>query len=308
MFKHIRDYFDFNRAERNSIVILGFLLIVLFLVPAFIRYHRKPVKQDVSNFRTEVTAFENSLKNNKATASRNSGGKIDFERVDHSVAEQELAPFPFNPNEMTADTWKKLGLKDWQVKIITNYTLKGGKFYRKEDFAKIYGISKAQYEVLAPYISIPEKIKVPDEANNSQYAFRKPKIEQVDLNTADSAALVTLNGIGPSFAKRIIKFRKLLGGFYSTSQLLEVYGFDSARYEKIYRYCNVNPAGITKLNLNKVSTDELRKHPYFDYYLAKAIVDRRIIEGKYTSVDQISQIPLVHAALFEKIKYYLTIE
>ncbi len=165
MFKHIRDYFDFNRAERNSIVILGLLLILLFLVPAFLKYHRKPAKQDISDFTAEINAFEKSLKDNESTASKDGEKQIDFERVDHSIAEQELNPFPFNPNEMTTETWKKLGLKDWQVKIITNYTSKGGKFYKKEDVGKIYGITKAQYEVLAPYIDIPEKVKASDEAN-----------------------------------------------------------------------------------------------------------------------------------------------
>jgi DNA uptake protein ComE-like DNA-binding protein len=281
---------------------------LLFLIPAFLKYHRKPTKQDVSAFRSEISAFEKSLKDQENIASKSDQKQIDFEHVDYSVAEQELTLFPFNPNEMTAEDWKKLGLKDWQVKIVTNYTSKGGKFYKKEDFSKIYGISKAQYEVLAPFIDIPAREKTSKESEYPAYTPKAVKIELVDLNKADSAMLVTLNGIGPSFAKRIIKFRKQLGGFYSVSQLLEVYGLDSTRFEKIYKYCVADPADIAKINVNKVTTDDLRKHPYFDYYLAKAIVDRRIIEGKYTSVDQVSQIPLVHAALYEKIKYYLTTE
>lgn len=308
MLKHLRDYFDFNRAERNSIVLLGLLLILLFLVPAFLKQRQKPVKQDIAAFQAEIAAFERSLKSKRDSSAGSFEQKIDFERVDRSVVEQELTPFPFNPNEMTAAMWKKLGLKEWQVRILVNYTSKGGKFYKKDDFQKIYGISKAQYDVLAPFITIPEKESFVSTKDRKEYPAKAKAIVLVDLNNADSATLVTLNGIGPSFAKRIIKFRKLLGGFYSTSQLLEVYGFDSVRYEQVSRYCIVNPADVVKINLNSTSSEALRKHPYFDHYLAKAIVDRRIIKGRYTSVDEVSQLPLVHAALFNKIRYYLTIE
>lgn len=305
MFKNIRDFFDFNRSERNSIVVLGILLILIFLIPALIHHYRKPEKQDIRALQAEIRKFEESLrKADPADVGNNQ--QIDFERVDHSVAEQELTPFSFNPNEMKAGDWKRLGLKDWQVRVLTNYTSKGGRFYKKEDFQKIYGISKAQYEVLAPFINIPEQRKAG--LPSSDFVKASRKIELIDLNTADSVALLTLNGIGPSFAKRIIKFRNLLGGFYNTSQLLEVYGFDSARYEKVNKYCFADPSGIEKIHLNKVTTDELRKHPYFDYYLAKAIVDRRIIVGKYTSLEQVAELPLVHSALFDKIKNYLTTE
>lgn len=308
MFKQIQDYFDFNRAERTSIVILGAVLIVLFFIPAFLRHNRKTENADFKSFENEITAFEKSLVYNTDTSGKSPGRQIDFEHVDRSIAEQELTPFPFNPNEMTPENWRRLGLKEWQVKIITNYTIKGGKFFKKEDLQKIYGISRSQYEVLAPYINIPEREYLSKRPGTRNPEASYTKLTIVDLNSADSATLVTLNGVGPSFARRIIKFRGLLGGFYSTSQLLEVYGFDSARYEKVVRYCKADPSGIKKINLNAVTTDELRKHPYFDYYLAKAIVDRRIIGGNYTSIDQVAQLSLVHSDLFNKIKYYLALE
>jgi competence protein ComEA len=308
MFKQIQNYFDFNRAERNSIVLLGVLLILIFLIPTFLRYSRKPKQQDLKAFQTEIEAFNKSLVKQADSSRKYSRQQIDFEHVDRSIAEQELTPFAFNPNEMTVEKWKQLGLKDWQVKILSNYTSKGGRFFKKEDFQKIYGIGKSEFELLAPYITIPERANNTTTKYPSSYTTIKAKPVMVDLNKADSATLVTLNGIGPSFARRIIKFRNLLGGFFSTSQLLEVYGFDSVRYEQVYKYCSVDPSDVKKLNINSITTDELRKHPYFDHYLAKAIVDRRIIEGKYTSVDQVARLPLAHAALFNKIKNYLTIE
>jgi DNA uptake protein ComE-like DNA-binding protein len=170
----------------------------------------------------------------------------------------------------------------------------------------MYCISPSEYEILEPYISIPEQ--------KNEYADRKPEIREVkkrvmvDLNTADSAAMLELYGIGPSFAKRIIKYRNLLGGFYSKTQLLEVYGFDQERLDKIEAYCDVNSSAIKRININKVRADELKKHPYLDYYTAKAIVDQRVILGRFTSVQQIKSIPLIHEDLFNKIQHYLIIE
>ena len=100
----------------------------------------------------------------------------------------------------------------------------------------------------------------------------------------------------------------MLGGFYSKDQLLEIYGFDQERLDKIYAYCDVDPVGIKKININTIKTDELKKHPYLDYYTAKAIVDQRIILRKYTSLQQIKELPLIHEDLFNKLKNYLILE
>jgi competence protein ComEA len=170
----------------------------------------------------------------------------------------------------------------------------------------MFCISPSEYEILEHYISIPEQ--------KNEYAERKPETKEVkrkvmlELNTADSVSLLTLYGIGPSYAKRIIKYRNLLGGFYDKQQLLEVYGFDQDRLDKITDAIDVNPLEIKKIDVNKVRTDELKKHPYLDYYTAKAIVDQRIILGKFTSMKQIKEIPLIHDELFNKIRNYLTIE
>jgi len=207
---------------------------------------------------------------------------------------------------LPSELWSKMGLKDWQIRVIKNFESKGGHFYNKEDLKKIVSISPSEYSILEPFIIISES--KPEFTNHAKVIVPKKERVLVELNTADSLNLISLYGIGPAFAKRIIKYRTLLGGFYSTSQLLEVYGFDQDKLDKIIDYIEVNPNMLLKININKVSTDILKKHPYFDYYTAKAIVDQRIILGKYSSMDQIKQIPLIHDELFKKIRNYITIE
>ena len=304
MLDNIKNYFNFNRGERNGIIVVVAIIIGVLAYPYLVKVSFKDNSAAFLQFEKEIAQFEASLKN--ASDSADEARRLDFQQMDKSLAENKLTPFIFNPNLLPSEQWSKMGLKDWQIKVIKKYEAKGGKFYKKEDFKRMFCISPSEYELLEPYILIPEQ--------KNEYADRKPELKEikkkviVDLNTADSVTLLTLYGIGPSFAKRIIKYRNLLGGFYSKHQLLEVYGFDQDKLDKIEANCDVSNSGMKAININTVRTDELKKHPYMDYYTAKAIVDQRIILGRFTSVQQIKTIPLIHEDLFNKIRHYFVTE
>lgn len=102
----------------------------------------------------------------------------------------------------------------------------------------------------------------------------------VELNAADTTTLKKVPGIGSSFAKRIVGYRNLLGGYYSVTQLAEVYGVDEDKYEALIPWFKADPALINKLNVNTVSLDSLNRHPYVDYRQAKIITQLRRQKGK----------------------------
>lgn len=56
---------------------------------------------------------------------------------------------------------------------------------------------------------------------------------RVNLNTADKAALMTLNGIGESRADAILKYRQEHGPFQKTEDIMEVSGIKEGAFEKI---------------------------------------------------------------------------
>jgi competence ComEA-like helix-hairpin-helix protein len=82
--------------------------------------------------------------------------------------------------------------------------------------------------------------------NDYQDAYddnRSPLPNIINLNTADSATLVRLKGIGPVTAAKIIAYRNKNGPFSSVSQLLEVHHFPSATFDILKKHLCVDTAG-----------------------------------------------------------------
>lgn len=64
----------------------------------------------------------------------------------------------------------------------------------------------------------------------------------VDINTADLDALVSLKGIGPALAQRILDYREAHGPFASVEELLEVKGIGESTLEKFRDHVTVGGA------------------------------------------------------------------
>jgi DNA uptake protein ComE-like DNA-binding protein len=143
-------------------------------------------------------------------------------------------------------------------------------------------------------------------AYSSFYQTQYPKKSlSFELNTADSLDLVQLYNIGPVIARRILKYRSLLGGYVRKEQLREVYGIDSARYNDIAPHLTVDPSRITPIDINTADIDRLKRHPYLDYYQAKAIIRLREERGAYAGVRDILNIPIIDSETFTRIEPYL---
>jgi DNA uptake protein ComE-like DNA-binding protein len=134
------------------------------------------------------------------------------------------------------------------------------------------------------------------------FAERPPMM--IEINTADSAQLVELYGIGPAFALRILKYRGMLGGFFSPEQLLEVYGMDSVRYEGIAKNIKVDSSTIARINVNEADFKTLLHHPYLDYETVKQICNYREQQGPITCSDSL-RIVIGYIPMWEKVKHYI---
>lgn len=306
----LKDYFDLSFGERRGITVL--LILIFFL--AGLRYalpYLMP-EQDVYDF-TEIKKLARALEEKQKYENENDVFTANDYTLDELEADTRgtFKLFVFDPNSATKEEFQQLGLPSKLVKTIINYRNKGGKFYKKEDLKKIYGLKPEQYQRLEPYINLSSKTG--DGKANAEKPFdvkgrNEKHVLNIELNSADSAGLVMLRGIGPAFAARIIKYRNLLGGYVRKEQLLEVYGLDSSKYAEIENQLIVNPQQLSKININLAGKEELGKHPYIKYKLANAIVLYRQRHGSFKNIDELKKIYLIDQHTFEKISPYLVVE
>jgi competence ComEA-like helix-hairpin-helix protein len=130
----------------------------------------------------------------------------------------------------------------------------------------------------------------------------------IELNSADTFELQRLRGIGPSFARRIVKYRERLGGFTDKSQLLEIWGMDSIKYNAIREHLSVNPDSVHPINLNTVTFKELLSHPYFPFEATKAIMLYRKEHKKFVSIMELESIRIISDSAYRKMRVYIRIE
>ncbi|HAL95982.1 MAG TPA: hypothetical protein DCP55_08720 [Chitinophagaceae bacterium] len=156
-------------------------------------------------------------------------------------------------------------------------------------FSKHYGYN---YEANSKSLSIDSTLKNPgnwDKSRTETKPNRSPTLV-ISLENADSAALEKMPGIGPVLSARIIKYRDKLGGFYEVDQLREVYGLSDSVFSKIAPLLRLNGNNIKKIAINSASEEELRKHPYLQWKLAKQLIKFREAHGSFVEVKDLEEI------------------
>lgn len=164
----------------------------------------------------------------------------------------------------------------------------------KKDSSRIHSNKTASDSIRKEKESHSNETKIPSEWKSKRirkeskpHSPSYPKVEKwprgtiVELNSADTTVLKKVPGIGSVFARRIIKYRDLLGGFYSVEQLGEVYGIDEERYEAMKSWFSVDLSAIRQLLVNQLSAKELASHPYVSYKQARIIEKMIRKKGNY---------------------------
>ena len=180
--------------------------------------------------------------------------RVVAEKIE-KAKKQPAELFEFDPNTVSKDDLVRLGFSEKQAQVIENYRAKGGKYNKPRDFAKMYVVDSAMFVRLEPYIHI----------------------RKLNLNTADSLALLDLRGIGPYYAHKILEYRARLGGvFTDKNQLLEIDGIDAERLSGFQEAIEIKPAR-PRFTLWSATKNELAAHPYIGNYAAKGIIRYRTV-------------------------------
>jgi competence protein ComEA len=296
----LKDYFDLNKSERRGIAVLLVIIALLIIIPYFYPLIFHPKAYDYSAI--QRLALQSRTKNKDSIVS--SDNEISVPDLEKENQAKEYHLKTFDPNYASLEELISLGIKPKIAETILKYRAKGGHFRKKEDMLKVYGLKPELYNRIEPYITI-ESGQKPFEKDKTTYQKTTKEVVNVEINSADSETLLKVKGIGPAFASRIIKYRKLTGGYLKKEQLLEVYGLDSERYSGIEGQVTLNPVAITKIHINSISLDELKRNPYLRYKLANAIIRYREQHGNFSSIDDLRKIKLLDEGTIGKIGGYI---
>lgn len=299
----IKEFMTFSRGERNGVLVLLILIIVLISAPFFYRSFINSPSPDNSPFNAKVDSFFSSLEMKPNDSLLVKSNVIENEELKQK---KESKLFFFDPNNAKVDELVQLGLSLKQAHVIENYRAKGGLFRTPKDFAKVYVIDSFLFKRLKPWIRINTLAQSSKPKFKTDSIIVKEKV-LVELNSADTLELLTINGIGRAYASRIIAYRNLLGGYATIQQLLEVYGVKTELVDKISDFITIDSTKVITININLVSYEELKKHPYISDYQAKAIIYYRSKVGALKKLEELVENKILPNEKFLKIRNYLSI-
>ncbi|MEW5846163.1 MAG: helix-hairpin-helix domain-containing protein [Bacteroidota bacterium] len=296
VWSNIKSYLYFSRGERNGTIVLVLLLLLIIAIPYLYRVIFNTSVPPDPMLAQKADSFFLSLQYHEP--------EKGIEPPADMEAEMEMPrtfkSFEFDPNTISVDSLIDLGLSRKQAEVFIKYRSRGGRFVKPDDIDKIFVIDSATKARLKPLVRIAQ---VTDTISNARVTEGKPLV--VELNSADTLSLTKLKGIGSTYAKRIVGYRNLLGGFYRVEQLTEVYGITPQLLDQLKPNIYIDSTHIKKININLVRYDDLRVHPYVNDYQAKAIIYYRSKKGSIRSLDELWQNKLIPPDRFEKLKHYL---
>ena len=208
-----------------------------------------------------------------------------------------------DPNQFSLDDWMNMGLSEKQADIVLKFSVRG--LRSNEDLKKIFVFPEKLFELIKDSLIYPEQ----EEYQLSEFKVEdKPLLKlTIEINSATKIELEKIPGIGPYYAEKIIEYRIELGGFVSKNQLLEIWKFDKDKLSSIDEYIILNESAITKINVNNISFDDLKDHPYISYKVANSIVKMREVNGLYKNVNEVGKSMLIDDELLDKLTPYFTI-
>ncbi|MBV6646916.1 MAG: helix-hairpin-helix domain-containing protein [Cyclobacteriaceae bacterium] len=298
----IINHLGFNKREANGALLLITIVIATALLPRIYFFYLSSNPKTSSE---DTKLLQDWVQKIEPTVTKKISRKAEYELVQP----QENKTFRFNPNTASQQAFLDLGFKKEVANRIIKYREAGGKFQVRSDLAKIYDINQVRLSELQRYIDLPEsKAKSAPRFVIKPSAFPKKEIQPFEINEATTQELQQVKGIGPTLSKRITKFRDALGGFHSKEQLKEVYGLEEDVLKKLTSIATLDSNLVAQKNINTTELKQLATHPYFDWNVARAIINFRKAHGPLENLDQIKEIKIISDSLYQKIYPYISLE
>ena len=245
---NIKDYFAFTKGEKRGVIVLLSIIVIVTVGIQFIKFLRINEFTDFSRFDAEISQFEK-----ERTQQQKEGSLSKFKKNETPLPTEF---FDFNPNTIEDSNWLKLGLAAWQIKTINNYKAKGGEFRIKSDVGKIYGVSDTLYQLLYPYILLPE-VKENKFVDSSKKEKSKITYFNFDPNTISKEQWEKL-GFKDWQIKTIFNYKEKGGSWKTKADVKKIYGLAETDYYKLEPFILL-PNEISKSETSATKKDYTKK-------------------------------------------------
>ena len=297
--KKIKSYFVFSSEQRSGI----FILLALILITSFLMFFSDSI--------FEALQPKSNLKDNKEWQAF----QTEVDSLKKVKQNQKFQIQPFNPNFISDYKGYQLGLTETELDRLFAFR-KQNKFVNSaKEFQQVTQISDSLLATISPYFKFPDWVKNKQSKNsdfiqNSNSKYKQAKIEKINLNSASKEDLMKVYGIGDKLSDIILRDKEKFGTYVSLDQLQFVWGISPETFENIKKhfFIEADATKLKKIKINQASINEIKQFPYFNYYLAKDIVTYRSMNGKITTINDLTKIKDFPQEKLQIIALYLELD
>jgi competence protein ComEA len=295
----IREFFFLRNGERRALILVALLLFCSIGFRLWVEYRPRSEQALNPDFYLKMKEIQDEMLREASKVE-----KVEYHEKSVKKEEKELLPFPFDPNTISLDSLRKMNISEYVANNIMRYREAGGKFNARKDLKKIYGMEQEVFDALLPFISITRQ----DSSIIRKVEMQVDSVLMIELNGADTAQLMTIPGIGTSFSRRILKYRSILGGYYSINQLWDVYGMDSIRINALIKFSCIETSKILQIPLNTASFKDLVSRPFISKVETYAILQYRDYVDSIKCVSELDINQIIDHDRFIQMRPYLTLD
>lgn len=213
-------------------------------------------------------------------------------------SKREYIYSPFRIDTATANYLRTIGFSSRQADLVIRYRDMIGGYRNIEEFEECYAVDSAMAARLKPYIIFPQR----DTTDITQTQHIELPLE---INSADSASLIKINGIGTKSVVHILRYRDLLGGYHSVEQISELKVVTEENFRKFSQQIWCDSAKIKKIYINFARPKELEVHPYISSRMLKRIINHRELKGGWSTIEEMTDAKILSKDEAARIAPYL---
>ncbi len=224
-----KEYLSFTKRERTGIMALVAVLLIVAVLPHFIQRPAPPPET------VPVAALERKSSYYDSSEFSNHEG-LQTGHYQNRYPDRKYYPeYNYNTGNHYRKQWYASNYKKryYNDSAYHRKPVDGDNYYRNN-----FGEGRSYSHI--------DKSKIYRAYTTNYATHYRPSPAPIDINTADTTALIALPGIGSKLAGRIVSFRDKLGGFNSVNQISEVYGLRDSVFQILLPYLKCDSVYVRK--------------------------------------------------------------